>query len=81
MPIEESELFDLGERLRDANRQLRKLHIERSALLRRVSEATVTLLSADATLRALMPRDVRGTQSIMRYVVREIRLKDVRVMQ
>jgi hypothetical protein len=51
MPIEESELVDLGERLRDANRQLRKLHIERSALLRGVREleATVTLLSSDAT--------------------------------
>ncbi len=65
MPIEESELVDLGERLREANRQLRKLHIERSALLRRVSEleATVTLLSTDATSRALMPRDVSGKQS------------------
>ena len=51
MPIEESELFDLGERLRDANRQLRTLRIERTALLRRVSELeqTLTLLAPELT--------------------------------
>jgi hypothetical protein len=41
--IEESELVELGERLRAANRELRKLYTERGELLRRVEELEALL--------------------------------------
>jgi hypothetical protein len=46
--IEESELFELSERLRAANRDLRKLYSERRELLRRIDELEA-LISPETT--------------------------------